>query len=78
MADVPRQPAHSRAKQVSGRYFLRASLATQTKNPTVKIAKPTNAISCSKLPLASNNEVCASMVPFFSAGKGADHVHADF
>jgi hypothetical protein len=63
--------------QVTVRYFLRASLATQIKNPIVKIAKPTNATSCSTLPLARNNEVCASMVSSFSAGKGADHIYGD-
>jgi hypothetical protein len=57
MADVPRQTAHCGARQVTGRYFLRASIAIQMKNPIVKIAKPTNATSCSKLALASENEV---------------------
>jgi hypothetical protein len=57
MADVPRQTAYCGARQVTGRYFLRASIAIQMKNPIVKIAKPTNATSCSKLALASENEV---------------------
>jgi hypothetical protein len=64
MADVPGQTAHSRQSRATGRYFLRASRASQIKNPIVKIAKPTNAISCNTLPLASNIEVCASMVWF--------------
>jgi hypothetical protein len=50
MADVPGQTAHSRQSRATGRYFLRASRASQIKNPIVKIAKPTNAISCNTLP----------------------------
>jgi hypothetical protein len=53
----PDKPPHSGARQVTGRYFLRASMATQIKNPIIKIAKPTNAISCSKLALAKENAV---------------------
>jgi hypothetical protein len=44
MADVPGQTAHCRARRVTGRYFLRASSASQIKNPIVKIAKPMNAM----------------------------------
>src|ERR1700689_2994831 len=78
MAEVPRQTAHSRARRVTGRYFLRASRASQIKNPTVKIAKPMNATSCCTLARASENPVCASMVWSSSAGNGADHVHGHF
>jgi hypothetical protein len=63
---------------VASRYFLRASRASQMKNPIVKMAKPMNATSCSTLALASENPVCASMVWFLSAGNGADHVHGEF
>src|ERR1700722_4386418 len=60
------------------RYFLRASRASQMKNPMVKTAKPKNATSCSVLALASENPVCASMASSSSAGNGADHVHEQF
>jgi hypothetical protein len=63
---------------VTVRYFLRASKASQMKNPIVKIEKPKNAISCSTLALASENPVSASMVSSSSAGHGADHVHDEF
>ncbi len=45
------------ARQVTGRYFLRASKATQIKKPTIKTAKPTNATTCSELALAKENAV---------------------
>jgi hypothetical protein len=78
MANVARQIAHRRARRVTGRYFLRARNASQIKNPIEKIAKPTNAISCCTLALASENAVCASIVLCPSAGSGADHVHGKF
>jgi hypothetical protein len=53
----PDKPPHSGARQVTGRYFLRASIATQIKNPIMKIAKPTNATSCSTLALANEKAV---------------------
>jgi hypothetical protein len=53
----PDKPPHSGARQVIGRYFLRASIATQIKNPIIKTAKPTNAMSCSRLARANENEV---------------------
>src|SRR5580658_8982483 len=59
------------------RYFLRASRASQMKNPMVKAAKPKNATSCSVLALASENPVSASIASS-SAGNGADHVHDEF
>jgi hypothetical protein len=65
-------------RQVPVRYFLRASRASQMKNPTVKAAKPKNATSCSVLALASENPVSASMVSSSSAGNSADHVHDEF
>jgi hypothetical protein len=46
------------------------------KNPIVKIEKPTNAISCSKLALANEKAVCVSIVSS-SAERGADHVHGE-
>jgi sulfur transfer protein SufE len=64
MADVHGKTAHCRARRVTGRYFLRASRASQIKNPIVKIAKPMNAISCCTLARASEIPVCASMVWF--------------
>jgi hypothetical protein len=78
MVDVPGQTAHGSERQVPVRYFLRASRASQMKNPMVKAAKPKNATSCSVLALASENPVCASMVSSSSAGNGADHVHDQF
>jgi hypothetical protein len=63
---------------VAARYFLRASRASQMKNPMVKAAKPKNATSCSVLAVASENPVCASMASSSSAGNGADHVHDEF
>src|SRR5277367_3435681 len=78
MVDVPGQTAHGSERQVTVRYRLRASRASQTKNPIVKIAKPKNATSCSTLALASENPVSASMVSSSSAGNGADHVHDEF
>jgi hypothetical protein len=75
MVNVPGQTAHGSERQVTVRYFLRASKASQMKNPTVKAAKPKNATSCSTLALASENPVSASMVLSSSAGNGADHVH---
>jgi hypothetical protein len=78
MVDVPGQTSRGSVRQVSDRYFLRASRASQIKNPMVKIAKPKNATSCSTLALASENPVSASMVSSSSAGNGADHVHGDF
>src|ERR1700722_4544433 len=65
-------------RQVPVRYFLRASRASQMKNPMVKVAKPKNATSCSVPALASENPVCASMVSSSSAGNCADHVHDEF
>jgi hypothetical protein len=78
MANVARQTAHHRARRLIGGYFLRARNASQIKNPMVKIAKPTNAISCCTLALASENPVCASIVSSPSAGSGADHIHGKF
>jgi hypothetical protein len=78
MVDVPAQTAHGSERQVTVCYCLRASRASQTKNPIVKIAKPKNATSCSTLALASENPVSASMVSSSSAGNGADHVHDEF
>src|SRR5271168_3912844 len=75
MVDVPGQTAHGSGGQGTVRYFLRASRASQMKNPMVKAAKPKNATSCSVLALASENPVSASMVSTSSAGNGADHVH---
>jgi hypothetical protein len=63
---------------VTVRYFLRASNASQIKNPIVKNEKLKNAISCSALARASENPVSASMVSSSSAGNGADHVHDEF
>jgi hypothetical protein len=65
-------------RQMPVRYFLRASRASQMKNPMVKAAKPKNATSCSVLAVASENPVCASMASSSSAGNGADHVHDEF
>jgi hypothetical protein len=62
MVDVPGQITHGSERQAAVRYFLRASRASQMKNPTVKAAKPKNATSCSTLALASENPVSASMV----------------
>jgi hypothetical protein len=45
MVDVPGQTTHGSERQVVVRYFLRASRASQMKNPTVKAAKPKNATS---------------------------------
>jgi hypothetical protein len=45
------------ARQVTRRYFLRASRATQMKKPIIKIPKPTNATTCSELALANENAV---------------------
>jgi hypothetical protein len=53
----PGKPPHSGARQVTGRYFLLASIATQIKNPIIKIAKPTNATSCSTLARANEKAV---------------------
>src|ERR1700679_3099451 len=78
MADLLRQTAQRRATRVTGRYFLRASRASQIKNPIVKIAKPTNATSCCTLAQANENPVCVHMVWSSSAESGADHVHGDF
>jgi hypothetical protein len=78
MADIARQTADARARRVTGRYFLRASRASQIKNPIVKIAKPTNATSCCTLARANENPVCAHMVWPSLAGSGADHVHCEF
>src|SRR5580658_2167715 len=78
MADLLRQTAHRRGRRVTGRYFLRASRASQIKKPIVKIAKPTNATSCCTLARANENPVCAHMVWSSSAGGGADHVHGEF
>src|ERR1700683_5169792 len=78
MADVARQTPHARARQVTGRYFLRASRASQIKNPIVKIAKPMNATSCCTLARANENPVCAHMDRSSSAGSGSDHVHGEF
>jgi hypothetical protein len=78
MVDVPGQTTRGSGRRVTVRYFLRASRASQIKNPIVKIAKPKNATSCSMLALASENPVCASMVSSSSAGNGADHVHDEF
>jgi hypothetical protein len=78
MVDVPGQTIHHSERQVTVRYFLRASRASQIKNPMVKIAKPMNATSCSTLALASENPVSASMVSSSSAGNGANHVHDEF
>jgi hypothetical protein len=52
-------------------------MASQTKNPTVKIAKPTNAIFCCRLAWANENAVWASMMSFSSAECGADHFHGE-
>jgi hypothetical protein len=65
-------------RQMPVRYFLRASRASQMKNPMVKAAKPKNATSCSVLALASENPVCASMASSSSASNSADHVHDEF
>src|SRR5580698_3387229 len=78
MANVARQAAHPRARRLAGRYFLRARNASQIKNPIVKIAKPTNAISCCTLAPASENPVCASIISSPSAGSSTDHVHGKF
>src|SRR6204780_20192 len=78
MADLLRQTAHRSARRAIGRYFLRASRASQMKNPMVKIAKPTNATSCCTLARANENPVCAHMVWSSSAESGAEHVHGDF
>jgi hypothetical protein len=75
MINVLGQTAHGSARQAMARYFLRASRASQIKNPIVKIAKPKNATTCKVLALASENPVCASMVSSSSASNGADHVH---
>jgi hypothetical protein len=64
MPVLPDKPPTPERREVAGRYFLRASIATQIKNPIVKIAKPTNAMACSKLALSNENAVCASMVSF--------------
>jgi hypothetical protein len=53
----PDKPPAFGERQVTGRYFLRANMATQMKKPIMKIAKPTNATSCSKLALANENAV---------------------
>src|ERR1700733_1507916 len=78
MVDVPGQTAHGSERQGMVRYFLRANRASQIKTPSVNIAKPKNATSCSALALASDNPVSASMVSSSSAGNGADHVHDEF
>jgi hypothetical protein len=57
MPRSPDKPPAPERREVTGRYFLRASIATQMKNPTVKIAKPMNAMSCSTLALAKENAV---------------------
>jgi hypothetical protein len=62
---------------MTGRYFLRASRASQIKNPIEKIAKPTNATSCCTLARANENPVCAHMVWSSSADGGTDHVHGE-
>jgi hypothetical protein len=67
-----------RARRLAVRYFLRASRASQIKNPIVKIAKATNATSCCTLARANENAVCANMVWSSSADGGADHVHEKF
>jgi hypothetical protein len=66
------------ARRLAARYFLRASSASQMKNPIVKIEKATNATSCCTLARANENPVCAHMVWSSSAGSGADHVHGEF
>src|ERR1700733_16073019 len=78
MVNVPRQTARGSERRGTVRYFLRASRASQIKNPIVNIAKPKNATSCSTLALASENPVSASMVSSSSAGNGADHIHDEF
>jgi hypothetical protein len=78
MVDVPGQTARGSERLVTVRYFLRASKASQMKNPMAKAAKPKNATSCSVLALASENPVCASMASSSSAGDGANHVHDEF
>jgi hypothetical protein len=78
MVDVPGQTARASERLVTVRYFLRASKASQMKNPMAKAAKPKNATSCSVLALASENPVCSSMASSSSAGNGADHVHDEF
>src|ERR1700677_537881 len=78
MADLLRRTAHPRARRVTVRYFLRASRASQIKNPIANIAKPTKATSCCTLARANENPVCAHMVWSSSAESGADHVHGDF
>jgi hypothetical protein len=78
MADPLRQTAHHRAKAGAVRYFLRASRASQIKNPIVKIEKATNATSCCTLAPANENAVCANMVCSSSAESGTDHVHEKF
>src|ERR1700689_5460468 len=78
MADLLRQTAHRRATRVTVRYFLRASRASQIKNPIANIAKPTKATSCCTLARANENPVCAHMVWSSSAESGTDYVHGDF
>src|ERR1700677_3244759 len=78
MADLLRRTAHPRARRVTVRYFLRASRASQIKNPIANIAKPTKATSCCTLARANENPVCAHIVWSSSAESGADHVHGDF
>src|SRR6202167_2348191 len=78
MADLLRQTARRPARRAIGRYFLRASRASQIKNPIANIAKPTKATSCCTLARANENPVCAHMVWSSSAESGADHVHGDF